>query len=60
MLGETKSWLLIGGVAAPSKTEEDDFVGSGAGRKRLPIPLDTTPGCIPKNGVSKLIVPSIR
>ena len=33
--------------------------GSGAGLNRLPIPLTTTPGCMPRNGVSKLIVPKI-
>ena len=36
------------------------FDESGAGRNRLPIPLTTTPGCIPRKGVSKLIVPKIR
>lgn len=34
--------------------------GSGAGRKRLLIPLEITPGWMPKNGVSKFIVPKIR
>lgn len=33
--------------------------GSGAGLNRLPMPLTTTPGCMPRKGVSKLIVPSI-
>src|SRR5437762_11334836 len=33
---------------------------SGEGRKRLSIPLRITPGCMPRKGVSKPIVPSIR
>ncbi len=34
--------------------------GAGGGLKRLPSPLDMTPGCIPRNGVSKLMVAKIR
>ncbi len=33
---------------------------SSAGLNRLPSPLAMTPGCIPRNGVSKLIVPKMR
>lgn len=33
---------------------------SGAGLKRLPSPLAITPGCIPRNGVSRFMVPMIR
>ena len=34
--------------------------GGGAGLNKLPMPLTTSPGCMPKNGVSKLMVPRTR
>lgn len=45
------SAFVIAGIAAGE---------SGAGLNRLPSPLAITPGCIPRNGVSKLIVPKMR
>jgi len=59
---EADARLSSDGEAVPLTEVSREYAlgGSGAGRNRLPIPLTTTPGCMPKNGVSKLIVPSIR
>lgn len=46
------SLLPVGSVAAPGAV--------GVDRKRLPIPLTMIPGCIPRKGVSRLIVPRMR
>ena len=60
LLGEnTDAWLSMEGVFASLVEGLRWPGGSGAGRNRLPIPLTTTPGCIPKNGVSKLMVPNM-
>jgi hypothetical protein len=56
------AWSDASGVSTPvAEVCPSAALGdSGAGRKRLPIPLAITPGWIPKNGVSKFIVPKIR
>jgi hypothetical protein len=56
---EVDPWLLADGVCVPLGGLGCALGGSGAGRNRLPIPLARTPGCMPRNGVSKLTVPSI-
>lgn len=52
--------LVILGVKEPSCEAVGTPGCSGAALKRLLMPLTTSPGCIPKYGVSKLIVPNIR
>lgn len=49
-------------TACPSASSSVGFGAgeSSAGLNRLPSPLAITPGCIPRNGVSKLIVPKMR
>jgi hypothetical protein len=62
-LGRLESYLefvrsLVEGPALACGFSGAGF--SGEDRKRLSIPLTITPGCMPRKGVSKPMIPSIR
>ena len=62
-VGRTLLFVLVAancGELAPVFGAKESVGLSAVGLNRLLKPLDMTPGCMPRNGVSKSIVPKIR